>query len=153
MAGHLDAGGLAAGTDTSTLSWGRGGHRTAAKLPDLALARFSALVNLVQNSYDREADRHLPDDAQASLLALLNRWRREVEQTGSRFHMIVLYDENRFMDYGQVFRRAGLDVIACAPTRYPAVDTQVPGDHHPNAGIHRLWGCVARALTAEGGKE
>ncbi|MCB1876333.1 MAG: SGNH/GDSL hydrolase family protein [Chromatiales bacterium] len=118
------------------------------------LARFSALVNLVQNSYDREADRHLPDDAQASLLALLNRWRREVEQTGSRFHMIVLYDENRFMDYGQVFRRAGLDVIACAPTRYPAVDTQVPGDHHPNAGIHRLWGgCVARALTAEGGKE
>lgn len=40
MAGHLDAGGLAAGTDTSTLSWGRGGHRTAAKLPDLAPGAF-----------------------------------------------------------------------------------------------------------------
>lgn len=78
---------------------------------------------------------------------IVRRWRAEVEATGGRFVVALLFAPTAGPTYVRRLGEEGVEVIDLRQGGYPAPRFQVPGDGHPNEAAHRQWAAaLAEAL-------
>jgi len=65
---------------------------------------------------------------------------------GFSYLMLFLSDDDAWTRR-EFARKNGVDLIDCREPIYP--EDNVPGESHPNAGVHARWGdCIAAAMAS-----
>jgi hypothetical protein len=121
---------------------GRGALRVypAARYRSWPFASRLALVPALQTAVETLRDRGLESQGLDVTIDLIADWHRTLSAASIPFTVLLLYAPQHRQAYLARLQALGIPVLDLSDPRFPGSDLAIPGNGHPTAALHHIWG-------------